>query len=128
MGKSKGILGCTISGTRFGSAKGSRLYGPKPHLTLNHSQDMCFDLAHMAAARVDYRLLIELLNNPDIQISSRVFTAVQWFNAANNKANDEAATIVNLSIAFESLLSLPISEKTDRLTDAISLLLGEFPD
>lgn len=111
----------------FWVAKGSRLYGPKPRLTLNHSQDMCFDLDHTAAARVDYRLLIELLNKPDIQISSRVFTAVQWFNAANNKANDDAAAIVNLSIAFEALLSLPVGEKTDRLTDAISLLLGRIP-
>jgi hypothetical protein len=111
----------------FWVAKGSRLYGPKPHLTLNHSQDLSFDFDRMTAARADYRLLSELLRKPDTQTSSRIFTAVRWFNAANNEANDHAAAIVNLSIAFEALLSLPADEKTDRLTDAISLLLGRIP-
>lgn len=111
----------------FWVAKGSRLYGPKPHLTLNHSQDLCFDLDRATAARADYRLLSELLRKPDTQTSSRIFTAVRWFNAANNEANDHATAIVNLSIAFEALLSLPADKKTDRLTDAISLLLGRIP-
>jgi hypothetical protein len=111
----------------FWVAKGSRLYGPKPHLTLNHSQDLGFDFDRMMAARADYRLLSELLHKPDTQTSLRVFTAVRWFNAANNEANDHVAAIVNLSIAFEALLSLPADEKTDRLTDAISLLLGRIP-
>jgi hypothetical protein len=111
----------------FWVAKGSRLYGPKPHLTLNHSQDLSSDLVYKAEARVDYRLLSELLRKPDTQTSSRIFTAVRWFNAANNEANDHAAAIVNLSIAFEALLSLPTDEKTDRLIDAISLLLGRIP-
>lgn len=110
----------------FWVTKGSRLYGPKPHLTLNHSQDLSLDLHH-AAARVDYRLLSELLRKPSTETSSRIFTAVRWFNAANNEANDHAAAIVDLSIAFEALLSLPTGEKTDRLTDAISLLLGRIP-
>ncbi len=111
----------------FWAAKGSRLYGPKPHLTLNQSQDLSFDLARATETRVDYRLLSELLRKPETQISSRVFRAVRWFNAANNEANDEAAAIVNLSIAFEALLSLPIDQKTDRLIDAVSLLLGRIP-
>jgi hypothetical protein len=111
----------------FWVVKGSRLYGPKPHLTFNHSQDLSFDLDRMTVARDDYRLLSELLCKPDTQTSSRVFTAIRWFNAANNEANDHAASIVNLSIAFEALLSLPADEKTDRLTDAISLLLGRIP-
>jgi hypothetical protein len=109
---------------RFWLAKGSRLYGPKPHLTLNYSQDLSSDLDFKIDARIDYRLLSELLQKPATETSSRVFTAVQWFNAANNEANDDAAAIVNLSIAFEALLSLPKDEKTNRLTDAISLLLG----
>jgi hypothetical protein len=36
------------------------------------------------------------------------------------------AAIVNLAIAFESLLGLPETQKTDRLIDAISLLLGRI--
>lgn len=111
----------------FWVTKGSRLYGPKPHLTLNHSQDLSVDLDRAAEARSDYRLLNELLRKPNTRTSSRIFTAVQWFNAANDEANDDAAAIVNLSIAFEALLSLPRDEKTDRLTDSISLLLGRIP-
>jgi hypothetical protein len=72
-------------------------------------------------------LLSELLCKPDTQTSSRIFTAIRWFNSANNEANDDAAAIVNLSIAFEALLCLPTDEKTSRLTDAISLLLGRKP-
>src|SRR5262249_18024896 len=94
----------------FWVAIGSRLYGPKPHLTINHSQDLSFDLDRMKAARADYRLLNELLHKPDTQTSSRIFTAVRWFNAANNEANDHATAIVHLSIAFETLLSLPTDE------------------
>jgi len=111
----------------FWVAKGSRLYGPKPQLTLNHSQDLSFDLACLADGRIDYRLLRKLLEKPETSSSLRIFTALRWFNEANNEANDQPAAIVNLSIAFEALLSLPIDEKTDRLTDAISLLLGRIP-
>ncbi len=35
--------------------------------------------------------------------------------------------LVITTIAFEALLSLPIDEKTNRLTDAIPLLLGRTP-
>jgi hypothetical protein len=126
-GEVEGYAGLYNFRHHFWVARSSRLYGPKPHLTLNHSQDLSFNLAPEAAARVDYRLLSELLRRPDTQTSSRIFTAVRWFNAANNEANDHAAAIVNLSIAFEALLSLPADEKTDRLTDAISLLLGRIP-
>ena len=126
-GEVEGYAGLYNFRHHFWVAKGSRLYGPKPHLTLNQSQDLSFDLDRMTAARADYRLLSELLCKPDTPASSRIFTAVRWFNAANTEANDHTAAIVNLSIAFEALLSLPADEKTDRLTDAISLLLGRIP-
>lgn len=111
----------------FWTVKGSRLYGPKPHITLNHSQSLCIDLISFIQGRTDYRLLIKLLDKPETSSSLRIFTALRWFNEANKEANEQSAAIVNLSIAFEALLSLPIDEKTDRLTDAISLLLGRIP-
>ena len=111
----------------FWVANGSRLYGPKPHITLNHSQSLCIDLVRFIQGRTDYRLLINLLDKPETSSSLRIFTALRWFNEANKEANEQSAAIVNLSIAFEALLSLPIEEKTDRLTDAISLLLGRIP-
>jgi hypothetical protein len=106
---------------------GSRVYGPKPHMTLNYSQDLRRDLARNFNSRIDYRLLFDLLRRSRTSTSERIFTAVRWFNAANDEASDEAASIVDLAIAFEALLKLPRAEKTDRLIDAIALLLGRIP-
>lgn len=110
----------------FWVARGSRLYGPRPHLTLKDSQDLSIDLDR-AAQRTDFRLLARLLRKPETKTSSRIFNAVQWFNAANNTAKDDGSAAVDLSIAFEALLGLPAGQKTDRLTDAISLLVGRVP-
>ncbi len=111
----------------FWVAKGSRFYGPKPHITLNHSQSLCIDFARFIRGRTDYQLLIKLLDKSDTSSSLRICTALRWFNDANNEANEQSTAIVSLSIAFEALLSLPIDEKTARLIDAISLLLGRIP-
>lgn len=126
-GEIKGYTGLYNFKHAFWAAKGSRLYGPNPHMILNHSQDLGSDLSQMRTARADYRLLNELLRKPSSQRCSHIFTAVRWFNAANSESNDHAVAILNLAIAFESLLSLPAEQKTDRLTDAISLLLGRTP-
>jgi hypothetical protein len=111
----------------FWVAQGSRLYGPNPHLTLNQSQNLSRDLDRAVEGRADHRLLGELLRKPDTQSSLRAFTAVRWFNDANNEATEHTTAIVNLSIAFEALLGLPMDEKTDRLIDSVSLLLGRIP-
>jgi len=125
--EAEGYLGLYNFRHHFWVAKDSRLYGPKPHLTLNFSQNLANDLTHAVESRSDYRLLNALLRKPVTQASSRIFAAVRWFNSACNDANDEATAIVNLSIAFEALLSLPKKNKTDRFIDAISLLLGRTP-
>lgn len=112
----------------FWVSSGSRLYGPRRHLTLNISQDLSADLGQRLSDRPDYDLLPRLLTTPATATSERILTAVKWFNAANSGATDDASAIVNLAIAFETLLSLPETEKkTERLTDAISLLLGRLP-
>jgi len=112
---------------KFWVSSGSRLYGPKRNITLNICQDLREDFEHSKRARADYRLLAILLNKPQSRIYSRIFTSLRWFNAANNAANNDSTAIVNLSIGFESLLSLPSDEKTNRLIDSISLLLGRIP-
>lgn len=126
-GEINGYAGLYNFRHHFWVTKGSRLYGPKPRLTLNISQDLSLDIARAQKSRCDYRLLCELLRKPAIKTSKRVFTALQWFNTANSEANDSAAAIVDLSIAFEALMNLPSDQKSDRLTDAISLLLGRIP-
>ena len=93
-------------------------------MTLNHSQDLGVDLADALTSREDHRLLNKLLEAPGGDTYERFFTAVRWFNAANRMANDDSAAINDLSNAFEALFKLPKGQTTDRLVDAISLLLG----
>jgi hypothetical protein len=103
---------------------GARLYGPKPHMVLNISQDLHADLEFRMAGRPGHHLLLDLLEKPDSPASLRVYSALHWFNAANERGLDQSQSLLNLAVAFETLLRLPESSKTDRLVDAISLLLG----
>lgn len=102
----------------------SRVYGPKPLMTLNISQDLYADLTQRMSGRPDYHLLPELLKKPLTPASLRLFSALRWYNAANESGLDESQALLNLAVAFETLLRLPESSKSDRLIDAISLLLG----
>jgi Apea-like HEPN len=103
---------------------GSRLYGPKPHMILNISQDLHTDFEHRMAGLPHHHLLLDLLEKPEIQTSLRIFSALHWFNAANEAGISYSQALLSLAVAFETLLRLPESSKTDRLVDAISLLLG----
>jgi hypothetical protein len=103
---------------------GSRLYGPKPHMILNISQDLLADLEERLPGRPDYHLLLDLLEKPDTPTSQRIYAALQWYNAANEDALAQGQALLNLAIAFETLLRLPEPSKKERLVDAISLLLG----
>lgn len=105
----------------------SRVYGPKPNMTLNLYQDLASDLDRAACARADHALLRKLLEGPTSDAYTRVFTAVKCFNAANDSANEELAAIVYLAVAFETLLRVPSDQKSERLIDAISMLLGRIP-
>jgi hypothetical protein len=108
----------------FWAERGSRLYGPKPHITLNMSQDMKIDLELRFSQRPDCHLLLELLKRPFMSATLRVYSALDWYNAANEEGIDRDRALLNLAVAFEALLRLPDSSKTERLIDAITLLLG----
>jgi hypothetical protein len=110
----------------FWVAKGSRVYGPLPHPVLNIAQDLHRDVTQ-ASVQFSYRLLFRLLEKPHTPVATRVLTALRWYNSAHREATDDFAAIVHLAIAFEALLGLPQNEKTDRLVDAIALLLGRVP-
>lgn len=99
------------------------MYGPKPHMTLNISQDLSIDLEHRMVGP-HHHLLLDLLEKPETSTSRRIFSALRWFNAANENGLNQSQTLLNLAVAFETLLRLPESSKTERLVDAISLLLG----
>jgi Apea-like HEPN len=103
---------------------GSRLYGPKPHITLNISQDLQIDLQQRFRGRPDYDLLLQLLDKALTPAAQRIYSALHWYNAANEESIDRDRALLNLAVAFETLLRLPDFSKTERLTDAITLLLG----
>ena len=111
----------------FWVVPGSRIYGPMPHLTLNHQQDMSMDIKMAVERRSGLGALLRLLHGPVTANSTRALTAIRWFNEANRDGRGDDDALVSLAIAFESLLGLPQSEKTDRLVDAIALLLGRVP-
>jgi hypothetical protein len=103
--------------------KNSRLYPPVPHIVLNQSQDLAYDLGSCFQSQ-RYRLLPELLREKRTLAEERVLKAVRWFNRANSLHGDEHGAILDLSVAFETLLGLPRDSKTDRFVDVVSLLLG----
>jgi hypothetical protein len=68
----------------FWVTKGSRIYPPH-HITLNKSQDLKNEFESARTGRDDYRLLCKLLNRKNNCMYSRTFTAIKWFNSANNE-------------------------------------------
>lgn len=106
-------------------AKGSRLYGGHTHTILNIAQDLYIDVGgYRGAGRSGREQLLELLDRPLTPFGERIFTAIDWYNCANERYDELDKNLLSLAIAFEVLLELPSSEKTDRLTDSIALLLG----
>jgi hypothetical protein len=110
----------------FWVVKGARIYPPVPHITLNISQDLAADCSQFVGNGSGYEL-VRLLSNDQRHIGERIFTAVRWYNATNRASMNEGEALINLAIAFESLLDLPSGEKTERFVDSVSLLLGRVP-
>lgn len=91
---------------------------------MNISQDLQIDLEHRFCQRPDYHLLLQSLEKPLTPATLRIYSALHWYNAANEESIDRDRALLNLAVAFEALLRLPDSSKTERLVDAITLLLG----
>ena len=105
---------------------GTRLYAPNPNLGLNISQDLCTDLRQAVPYRPDYHILPALLDRPMTPAGLRIYAALDWFNRANESDLELDRSLLNLAVAFEALLGLPEASKTERLVDAIALLLGRI--
>jgi hypothetical protein len=93
-------------------------------MSLNISQDLSSDLENCFAEESKHHLLPDLLRRPLTTTAERVLTAITWYNRANSLSNDEASSILDLGVAFETLLGLPRDGKTNRFIDAVHLLLG----
>lgn len=103
---------------------GSRLYPHRPQATLNIQQDMASDFSGPSSGRAGTGELLRLLNQPNHPSRSRIFTALKWYNHANESQAGADRELLNLAVAFEALFNLPADAKSDRLADSISLILG----
>lgn len=107
---------------------GSRVYPPVPEIVLNISQNLAADFGQGMGGYSHYRLLSWSIEKPSSATLDRVFTAMKWFNASNSRTSSGGSAIVDLAIAFETLLGLPGGKGvTERFTDAVSLFLGRTP-
>lgn len=111
----------------FWVVKGSRLYPPVPHIGLNISQDLGHDLRRCFSEAPQHHQLPDLVRQPIAPTAERVLTALNWYNRANSMMEDDNGAILDLAVAFESLLALPRDSKKDRFIDAVWLLLGRIP-
>lgn len=108
----------------FWCAASSRIYPAFPHVTLNIAQDLAsnLDVGH-DNPRWDFSPA-RLLSEPGSAVATRVFTVLYWYNFANEQMAGPDRALLNLATAFEALLQPPEDAKSERLVDAISLLIG----
>lgn len=111
----------------FWVAKGSRLYPPIPHISLNDGQNLAWDLGRAFTEAPQYHLLPTLIQEATSENARRAMTAIGWYNRANSYLVNDSEAILSLAVGFEALLSLPREAKTDRFIDAVALLLGRVP-
>ncbi|HEV8071020.1 MAG TPA: hypothetical protein VGP76_25125 [Planctomycetaceae bacterium] len=110
-------------------AKGSRIYPPTPHLSLNISQDLHVDLGLRLQDSLQYALLAFLAGpRRNSHLLARVLTSLRWYNRSVAIDVSEDVALVSLAIAFEALLGLPSGkEVTSRFKEAVALLVGPVP-
>jgi hypothetical protein len=100
---------------------------PTAHIWLNIFQDLSLDINGNSPL---YQPVIDFLShkseNEDLR--NRVVTAIKWYNRSLLGNIDDDIALVNLAIAFESLLGLDQGNKvTERFKETVNILLGGFP-
>ncbi len=125
----QGVSGLFDFSYHFWAVPGARIYPNSPEMYFNYGQNLTTDLLTLTRNnRFDYKLLFELLLSDDVSdFSLRVFESLNWFNEATRNPEKESLSVASLAIAIETLLGIRAAEKTERITDAIALLLGR-PD
>ena len=109
----------------FWVVNGSRIYPPVPHITLNISQDLVADCGQFLEGGSGDQLL-RLLTDDRRHIGERVFTAIGWYNATNRSGINESEALVNLAIAFESLLVFHLERRPIDSSTASLYCWAEF--
>jgi hypothetical protein len=105
----------------------SRILPPVTGIWLNIAQDLGIDLNHRFSHSQLYSTIMDYFQETtqEEELRKRVLTALLWYNRSTSIGTDESVALVNLAIAFESLLGLEAgSELTKRFKEAVSLIVG----
>ena len=107
-------------------ARGCRIYPAASRMWLNISQDLS-ELRPGCPVSRRNRLIVHALN-ADVNVApidARTMTAIEWYSKSVSMAAGGDEALVDLAIAFESLLALEPQDKVrDRFKQAVLLLLG----
>ncbi len=110
-------------------APGCRIHPPAYGLWINISQDL-FLLCEQLKDSSLHKPLAQLLAAPveRAEIPQAVLTALKWYNRSLSISAAEEIAVINLAVAFESLLELERGPKvTGRFKEAVLTLVGRFP-
>lgn len=104
---------------------GCRVYPTPPHIILNISQDIAFDLNQFVEVYPIFKFLFQKRKFDNSRVENKIFNALKWYNRSNSMLSDSNETILKLAVAFETLLDLPNEPKLkDRFKDAVKVLVG----
>lgn len=107
-------------------AKGSKIYPPSPNFWLNIPQNLYREISSVTAKQSALSKLLwknEITNNNEY----RIFTSLKWYNRSLSYDVNQDIALINLAIAFESLLGLEQGEHvTKRFKESIKLLVGNI--
>ena len=123
----QGYEGLLNNRSPFWITRKDKITPPTAHIWLNISQDISLDFNRNSPL---YQPVISFFSyktdNEDLR--SRVLTAINWYNRSLLTDIDDDIALVNLAIAFESLLGLEQGNKvTERFKETVNVLLGGFP-
>jgi len=122
-----GYEGWSNSGGYLHVISTSRIYPPTWGMWLNLYQDLSAQLAEApkaASVQGRFRLLTGESFLPK-SVEARAFLAMDWYNRSTTIATAEKAALVNLVVAFETLLSVDEEKhKADGMARSIRTLLG----
>jgi hypothetical protein len=114
----------------FSTVKGNRIYPTVPDFWINISQDLHEDIEIGLSSNQSWAF-IELFRHAEernIEIENRLFTSLHWYNLSTSLNLPHDLSLVNLAIAFESLLNLDQDrDLVKRFKEMVVNMLGNIP-
>ncbi len=126
-GERDGYEGRLNNRAYFWVTDGSRIFPPTPTIQRNYSQDLAEQMELIGQSEIS-RPLAEYLfsKRRNDSFGDRILTSITWYNKSLRNDIEESEALVNLAIAFESLLDLDRGDKiTDRFKDAVRMIVRD---